>query len=164
MKNNSNRTFRACLLLAAFLAALAGCGATSTVLDVHQDLIRKGLRGADALKHLDPGHRGSIGDTYRIGGAELHKGVEGTGVVVGLDETGDMKGLDPTLRQLALKRLVSVDDPEFKDEKGFRLNRRMATRWMESGYVSLVMVRGVVGVGHRAGDRVDVLVNTLDNV
>jgi len=162
MKNNSNGTFRTSLVLAVCLASLAGCRATSTVLDVHQDLIRKGLRGASALKYLNPGHRGSIGDNYHIDGAELHKGVEGMGVVVGLDGTGNMKGLDLKLRQLALKRLVSVDDPEFRNETGYRLNRRVATRWMESGYVSLVMVRGVVGVGHRAGDRVDVLVNTLD--
>ena len=162
MKGNSNKTLRSCLVSAACLAALAGCRAGTSVLEVHQDLIRKGLHGRSALKYLDPRHRGSIGDNYRIGGAELHKGVEGMGVVVGLDGTGDMKGLDINMRQEALKRLVRVEDPEFKSETGFRLNRRMATEWMNSGYVSLVLVRAVVGVGQRAGDRMDVLVSTLD--
>jgi len=162
MKNSSNRTFRSCLVLAWCLAALAGCSATSTVLEVHQDLTRKGLRGTSALKYLDPGHRGNVGDNYRIGGAELHMGVEGMGVVVGLDGTGDMSGLDLKMRQEALKRLVRVEDPEFKREQGYRLNRVVAKRWMDGGYVSLVLVRGVIGVGERAGDRIDVLVNALD--
>ena len=162
MKRNPNGMLRSPLVLTACLALLVGCGTSSTVLEVHQDLARRGLHGPRALKHLDPGHRGTIADNYRIGGAEVHKGVEGTGVVVGLNETGDMTGLDLERRQLALKRLVTIEDPEFKCERGYRLNRVVATRWMNSGYVSLVLVRAVVGVGQRAGDRLDVFVSTLD--
>ncbi|MFH0964857.1 MAG: flagellar basal body P-ring protein FlgI [Planctomycetota bacterium] len=155
-------------LLAALglaMALLAGCELPgkkpSNVFEVKRDLYERKLSGDAALARLGAGDKGTIGDVADMRGFEIIR-LEGAGVVVGLPGTGDMSALPRELRAVALKRLVQAPDPYFKGDNSEHLSSKVATSWINRGYVSLVSIETVVTVGQHEGDRVDVLLHAMD--
>ena len=141
-----------------------GDGAKETkVFEVKRTLSEKGLSGQAALDFLNPHDKGTIGDIADMSGFELLT-LRGEGVVVGLQGTGDMSEgvLSKRLRRLAAKRLMQVRDPYFTGDSDEVLSPKVATRWMNSGYVSMVVLETVISIGQHKDERVDVAFRAID--